>query len=315
MLRHVYRRSPRLLEDVLRALLDEDEIEIGPLFEQQVGATHSIPDAVISQAPLHIYFEAKRGDGLTDDQVERHLRSISEKDHPESSAFLIGLTINNASGEDAERWSHAALERGITFAATTYRDLLEALNVVCENDPDLREVLDDYQTFIGGESLLPDQHSKVVALLCGQSWRENIAHGAYFEPAHRNPKWTRAHFIGVYRQKQISHVGRLEAVVVCRQKENELILECEEFGSLTAEHICRIQKIIDAASYYPDFAADSHRYYLVDRFAATDVRKISSGGMMGHRYLNIAELAKVERVTEDATSEEVASLISGTAYE
>lgn len=315
MLMHVYRRSPRLLEDVLRALLDEDGIEIGPLFEQQVGATHSIPDAVISQAPLHIYFEAKRGDGLTDDQVERHLQSIYAKKHPENSAFLIGLTINNASAEDSDRWSQAALKLGITFTSTTYRDLLEVLSPVCANDPDLREVLDDFQTFIAGEGLLPDQHCKVVALLCGQSWRENIAHGAYFEPAHRSPKWTRAHFIGVYRQKQISHVGRLEAVAVCRKNANDLIIENEEFGSLTKEHMERIEKIIDAASYYPDFAAESHRYYVVDRFAPTDVRKISSGGMMGHRYLNIAELAKVERFRQDASSDEVASLLSGTVYE
>lgn len=34
MLRHVYHASPRLLEKVLQALLDEDEVEIGPRFEQ-----------------------------------------------------------------------------------------------------------------------------------------------------------------------------------------------------------------------------------------------------------------------------------------
>jgi hypothetical protein len=156
MLRHVYRTSPRLLEDVLQALLEEDEVEIGPRFEQQVGATYSIPDAVLSQKPLHIYVEAKHGDGLYDDQLERHMRSIAEKGHPENSAFLIGLTKNTTDEDEDERWKKQALEHGITFAATTYSELLEALSAACSDDPKLREVLEDYQTFIGGENLLPD---------------------------------------------------------------------------------------------------------------------------------------------------------------
>ncbi|SDY29573.1 PD-(D/E)XK nuclease family protein [Citreimonas salinaria] len=316
MLRHVYRSSPRLLEDVLQALLEEDEVEIGPRFEQQVGAVYSIPDAVISQKPLHVYVEAKRGDGLYDDQLKRHMRSIAEKKHPENSAFLIGLTTNSTDEDDDERWKKKALENGITFAATTYRELLEALEVACSDDPELRQIFDDYQTFIGGESLLPDQHRKLVAMLCGQSWRENIAHGAYFEPAQRNPKWTRAHFLGIYRLKRISHVGRLVAAAVCRKENGDLIVEAEEFGSLSAEHRDRIRAIIgEAEVYFRGFASAPHRYYLVDRFAETDVRKVSSGGMMGHRYLDIAELGQTDELQQDVSSQDVGALLRGATYD
>ncbi|MBA96184.1 hypothetical protein [Sulfitobacter sp.] len=316
MLKHVYRISPRLVEDVLQSLLDEDEVEIGPRFEQQVGEAYSIPDAVLSQKPLHIYVEAKRGDGLYDDQLGRHMRSISERGHPESSAFLIGITNNSTNVDDDERWKQRALEHGITFAATTYRELLEALDTACSDNPDLREILDDYQAFIGGENLLPDQHRKMVAMLCGQSWRENIEHGVYFEPAHRNPKWTRAHFLGVYRQKKISHVGRVVAAAICRKEDDNLIVEVEEFGALSTEHTSRIQNIIRTAeTYFKGFAADAHRYYLVDRFEETDVRKASPGGMMGHRYFDIAELAGLEDVEQNASSADVASKLAGTKYE
>lgn len=316
MLRHVYRTSPQLLQDVLQALLDEDEVEIGPRFEQQVGAAHSVPDAVLSQKPLHIYVEAKHGDGLYDAQLKRHIDSIAENGHPENSAFLIGLTCNNTDENENERWKKLALKYGITFAATTYRELLEALGVACSADPDLREVLDDYQSFIGGENLLPDQHRKLIAMLCGQSWRENIEFGAYFEPAHRNPKWTRAHFLGIYRQKCISHVGRLVTVAVCRDKDGELIVEAEEFGSLSIDQRKRIQKIIQAAeSYFKGFASTSHRYYLVDRFEKTDVRKTSPGGMMGHRYFDIAQLGEVDNLELDLSSSDAASILNGTMYE
>jgi len=297
-------------------LLEEDEVEIGPRFEQQVGAAYSIPDAVLSQKPLHVYVEAKHGDGLYDDQLDRHMRSIAEKRHPENSAFLIGLTRNGTDEDEDERWKKKALEYGITFAATTYRELLEALGAACANDPSLREVLDDYQTFIGGENLLPDQHRKLVAMLCGQSWRENIEHGAYFEPAHRNPKWTRAHFLGVYRLKRISHVGRLISAAICHEKDGELIVEAEEFGALSVEQRNRIKAIICAAeTYFKGFASDSHRYYLVDRFSETDVRKASSGGMMGHRYFDIAKLGGADTLRHDASSEDVATILNGATYE
>lgn len=316
MLRHVYRSSPRLLEDVLQALLEEDEVEIGPRFEQQVGAAYSIPDAVLSQKPLNIYVEAKHGDGLYDDQLERHMRSIADKGHPESSAFLIGLTKNATDKDEDERWKKQALEYGITFAATTYRELLEALGAACSVDTKLREVLDDYQTFIGGENLLPDQHRKLVAMLCGQSWRENIEYGAYFEPAHRNPKWTRAHFLGVYRLKRISHVGRLVAAAVCREKDGELIIEAEEFGLFSIEHRERVRAIIRAAEvYFKGFASESHRFYLVDQFADTDVRKTSPGGMMGHRYFDITELGGIKELGQDASSLDVATILQGVTYE
>lgn len=315
MLRHVYRTSPRLLEKVLQSLLEEDEVEIGPRFEQQVSAAHSIPDAALNQQPLHIYLEAKHGDGLYDEQLERHMESIAVKRHPENSAFLIGLTTNSTSEEQGERWKNRASKQGVIFATTTYRELLAALEVACAHDPDLQEIFEDYQTFIGGENLLPNQHHKLVAMLCGQSWRENIVNGVYFEPAHRNPKWARAHFLGVYRQKQISHVGRMVSVAVCRKNDGQLTVEAEEFGLLTEEHRDRINAIINEATYYPGFAAEPHRYYMVDSFAETKVRKISSGGMMGHRYFDILELSEAGQLQDGASSTDIADILNGMTFE
>ncbi len=314
MLRHVYRSSPRLLEDVLRSLLEDEDIEIGPRFEQQVGGTHSVPDAVLSQKPLHIYVEAKRGDWLTDDQMEGHVRSIIDMAHPKNSAFLITLTNNREDG--GRHWHSLAARAGIAIVATTYRDLVGALEKACASDTDLLEIFDDYRTFIGQENLLPDQYRKLVAVLCGQSWRENIKFGVYFEPAHRNPKWTQAHFLGVYHEKCISHVGRLEMAAVCLMRDGQLIVEAEEFGTLRSDHKDRIRNAMRASeSYFGGFSSDAHRYYIVERFVETEIRKLSSGGMMGHRYFDIARLAKNEQVAINLTSEEAATILKGKTFE
>ncbi len=315
MLRHVYRVAPRLLEGVLKALLNDEEVEIGPRFEQQVGAAHSVPDAVLSQKPLNLYVEAKHGDGLYDDQLERHIRSIAEEGHPSKSAFLIGLTSNSTNDDEEERWQKLALDRGITFASKTYSELLGALRSACSAHPELQEILDDYQSFIAGEGLLPNQHRTLVAMLCGRSWRENIKYGAYFEPAYRNPKWRQAHFLGVYRQKRISHIGRLVAAAICRKADGKLIVELEEFQSLSDDHKRRIDATMrDAEAYFTDFSAEAHRFYLVDTFVETDLRKESSGGMMGHRYFDIPELGEVDRLSQVASSEDVALMLSGKNY-
>jgi len=295
--------------------MDDEVVEIGPRFEQQVGATHSIPDAVLSQKPLHICIEAKHGNGLYDEQLERHMRSIKEAKHPEGSAFLIGLTTDSAGRDNNDLWKEKAYEYGITFVSTTYRDMLDSLNPICADYPDLKEIFDDYQTFIGGENLLPDQYRTLAAMLCGTSWRENIAHGVYFEPDYRNAKWKRAHFMGIYRQKCISHVGRIVAAAICRTKNGELIVESEELNSLSDEHRDRIRSIIDAATYYPNLGDENLRYYLVDNFAETDIRKTSSGGMMGHRYFDIEKLAGTEPLQQKASSDEIATRLMGAMYE
>lgn len=313
MLRHVYQASPRLLEAVLTGLLDDDEIAIGPRFDQQVGGAHSIPDALIVQNPLNLYIEAKRGDWLHDSQIEDHLKSIEAFAHPAGSAWLIGLTTSTAAAADAGRWENMARSRSIAFASATYSDLITSLERAIKDDPDLGVILDDYKSFIGAEGLLPDQHRKIVAMLCGTSWKENLGHGVYFEPASRNPKWAQARFLGIYRSKMVSHVGRIVASAICWRADGKLVVDLVEFGELSLEMQARIEAIIEAADYFADLGEVAHRYYIVDSFEEAGVRKISPGGMMGHRYFDIVELCGSEPAS-DASGRDAAALVAGRTF-
>lgn len=318
MLRHVYRVSPRLLEAVLQALpgegADVAAFEIGPRFEQQVRRAHSVPDAVLSQEPLNVYLEAKHGGELYDDQLDRHIASIAEQDHPLGSAVLVGVTRDEVAADALAGWQEKAQAHKVAFVAATYRSMLDALEGACAGERDLADILDDYRAFLGGEGLLPDRHRKLAAIPGGTSWRENVAHGAYFEPASRNSKSVQAAFLGTYHNKHVSHVGRIEAVAVCRVANGALHIDEEELGPLTEAHRTRIAAIVEAAIYYPGLGTEPIRYYLVDRFAETDLRKISSGGMRGLRYFDVAELAGVSDVPQDARAEDVAEMLRGTSY-
>ena len=319
MLRHVYQASPRLLERVVNSMLDGQAIELGPQFEQQVRGAHSVPDAVISQKPLHIYIETIHSDELGAAQIDKHMETIATKNHADDTAILIGLTAHALDEVTKDEWLKKANAKKIKFAAVTYGELVNILQDQCANDPALSDILEDYQAFIAGEGLLPTQYRTLVGLLCGQSWRENVDYGVYFEPAHRNPKWRQAEFLGVYHQKKISHIGRLATAAVCVQRDHELVVQTTEFGKLTDEHKDKIKAVIKAANaYYDGFAADPHRFYVVDNFVPTNLMKRSPGGMMGHRYFDIPGLVKKQKlddIPKEATAAYIADLLQGEGFE
>ena len=207
--------------------------------------------------------------------------------------------------------------KSISFAATTYTDLIATLETVCENHSDLVEILEDFKSFIGQQGLLPEQHRWLVAMLCGTSWRENIKFKTYFAPAHRNAKWINAKFLGIYRSKQISHIGRIEASAICRVVEGELKVDELEFndcqsGNLTGDQKDRIIKIVEASEkHFGKFAEEPHRFYLVDDFTETKVTKEWSGGMMGHRYFDLYEWDKTKAISPNTTGPKVSEIVRG----
>ncbi len=294
MLRHVYRSSSLRLQEALNALLGAD-VEVGPRFEQQRRGAHSIPDAVIEQAPFHLYVEAKLDSDLRPDQLQKHLRSIAETKPGEGAAFLLGLTRNRADERLVDEVETAAQALGVQFAVTTYAELLATLEEACAGDIQLKEILQDYRSFLAGADLLPDQHRRVVAFLCGTSWRENVATGVYYEPADRNAKWLQAHIIGVYAKKRVSHVGRIRKVAICKLAEATgrgagLEVVAEELGELDQEDRTAILTAIERGKdHFPGLADEPHRFYLVDRFVETELRKASPGGMMNFRYFDLAD--------------------------
>jgi hypothetical protein len=58
--RYFYQSSPFKIQRALTELVEND-LSIGLLFQQQVRGDLSVPDALITQQPLHIYVETKRG--------------------------------------------------------------------------------------------------------------------------------------------------------------------------------------------------------------------------------------------------------------
>jgi len=185
-----------------------------------------------------------------------------------------------------------AREHSVTVVPATFGELVTQVAELPVTDLGLRETLQEFADFVFAQGLVDRKEQFMVAMLTGTSWRDNLKYGVYYEPVDRNPKWQRAAFLGLYHDKQVSHVGRiLAAVPAMRDDKGEIVFEKPEMGSLDDTRQQAVRDVIKAAqAYYPGLGGSRHRYYVVDAFNQTEFHKTAPGGMMGHRYFDIENI-------------------------
>lgn len=265
--------------------------------------------------------ETKLGSAIDADQLQRHCRTIVDRLPGRKGSFLISLTSGQTGQAIPEDVAKMAREHGVTVVPVvpvTFGELVNQITQIAElpvTDIVLRETLQEFTDFIFAQGLVPREEQFMVATLTGTSWHENVQHCVYYEPIDRNAKWQRAAFLGLYHDKQVSHVGRIiTAVGVVRDDAGEIVFDNPELGNLSEEQRQAIFDVIAAAQkYYPDLEDEKHRYYVVDAFTPTDFRKTSPGGMMGHRYFDIEQVSG-KRLMSRARGCEAAQALSGHSF-
>jgi len=312
VLRHFYRVSPRKFENILSDLIeDSNELSIGPFFNQQERMKNSIPDAVIYQAPLSIYIEAKLGENIDREQFSRHLKSIQESRIQHSQSILLTLTTRSIDHGiiDELREKYA-----ITLASTTYKDVVDSLEKNCEEyELELNEILQDYRDFISDEGLLPTDI--LTAFPCGDTIKENKKHQIYFQPSYRRSK-KESKFIGLYKNKEISCIGKISTVVTGTKKEGgEFTVQEIERGEFSSKQRDRLNEAIkDCHQHYGAFAErEEHRYYLFEEMSETEFKKESKGGMLNLRNFDLSEYIKDYK--QEYSTEEVAKKLRELTWE
>ena len=308
ILRHFYRKSARKLEQVLSSFVDET-LDIGPVFGQQIKGSDSVPDAVISQKSFNIFFEVKAsGQGLRDNQIENHIKSIKNDYGPESQKILFALTQEQIPNDQADRLSDLAKGEGIIFRAITFEELLEALKQSCaSHETELQDILDDYERYIESVNLLPPGEF-MHAVAVGNSIKENIKFRLYYDPVDDNRIKLRpsSKFIGLYTKKCIRYVGRLNAVVAGDlNKKGKFEVKNVEFPASnyepTDKELKRITGAISTCHYYS--LQTGHRFHLFSEFEETEFYKRSKHGMQGARLFNLPSLFNEDKKKEYKTAE------------
>ncbi|MCZ2155498.1 MAG: hypothetical protein LC114_16615 [Bryobacterales bacterium] len=292
MLQHIYRTSPLLLQAVLNSLADV-ELPIGLTFEQQVRRKESVPDGLITQAPLEILVETKTGSSLDQDQVARHTRGFTGGDGQTkgfANRYLFGITKERIAGQERDTLREMAKQGGVVLICLTFSQIAEALKAKCaEYGRELMEIVSDYEAYLSEEGLLEEYGRWLPVFPCGTSIRENVAFGVYYEPASR-PTKVHYRFIGLYTQKRVAYVGEVLASLVVEWVEGEAVWKAEK-GEASEVNKSKIRALIDATPYY-ELDGANMRYYLVEAFREAGAEKISPGGIQGMRYLHLPGLIR-----------------------
>ena len=262
---------------------------------------------------MRIFIETKRGEELDADQIQRHIGSIATDSKVAQTNILIGLTKEPISQNDEQRFRSSASAHGIRFAAVTFSQVVDALRDQCkEFEPDLLAIVDDYDEYLGEAGLLDKRNQWLVVFPCGTSIAENARFNLYYEPPER-PCKRNYRFIGLYENKMVAYVGAVEAIVVV-DFDDGTMKKTYEAGHVTDDHLERIKTAVDATTYY-DLKHERHRYYLVDHFAPTTLKKESPGGMMNLRYLDISSIISSKYDPKKVYStDELAGLLAGHSF-
>lgn len=262
---------------------------------------------------MRIFVETKRGGELDSDQIWRHLEGIEHLGGTAHSDILIGLTREQIAATDRKQFTTQAATKGIIFVAVTFSQIVENLKAGCETfERELLSIVEDYETYLAEEGLLEKRNQTLVVFPCGTSIAENARFRLYYEPSSR-PSKRSYRFIGIYNQKSIAYIGEVSVIALASYEDDGVIFTAEA-GHLTEEHEKRIKDAVDSTPYY-DLKDDVHRFYLVDRFIPTQVRKTSPGGIMDLRYLDLANLIKGYSARKDYSADELAAALEGATWE
>lgn len=312
MFRHIYRHNPLRFEKFLKEIISDAQIDIGLVFSQQIREQSSIPDGYIRQTPLSIYIEAKADGELYLEQIQRHVDSVVKSNLPKGSAVIIGLAKKQPNEADIREFERVCNEVGIHYTTITYLELVALLNdkgIFPEHETDLQEIIEDYETFLRSDGMLPNPY-EMVAFPCGTSWDENIKYSIYYEQSSKSSK---AHvpFIGIYNNKKITHIAEILGTCICKPENGGLIFE-KEYGCVSQEDIDKIRDVISATNYY-DLNQGLERYYLLGDLYEVNIEKKSSGGIRGHRYFDLKELSGDKILPEDSI-EDISRKVSGSSF-
>ena len=312
VMRHFYQASPQKIEAVLSDLADDD-CSVGLVFEQQIKLPNSVLDARISQPPMDVFFETKRGSDLDQKQIEQHILSISRSVTHTSRKILFGLTKTPIDRDIKEQLKSKAKSHKIIFIAITFADIVRSLRSVCEeHETALRDILADYEEYLTEEGLLQIGDAMSV-VPCSASMTENVTHRFYFEPSTR-PSKSKYKFMGLYSEKCIKHLAGIHTVVSGVMQDGRFVVSKTEKGQLSDQQKNRIEAAIADYTYFGDFALDEHRYYLFKEIHETDIRKTTKGGIWGARVFNLSKWLDYNEPTKEYSVKEAAERLKGKEF-
>lgn len=293
LLKQIYEENPRFLDEVLVGITGgEGDSIIGVQFRQQQKHSGTIPDGVIKQQPFTLFVETKNFDWFHDDQLENHLDALD--DEYVGQKVLIALSKFEDGYDDrfdhVEKLCREKYDQRVVFSALSFEEFLEAVRV--EGLPKtLQDTIDELETYMDSQNLLPDWKHKLDVCNCADNIDEQYKHNVYICPATGGSySHKRCRYFGAYSDKHAQVVSEILGVVDLDSKDpEEANVRWNNSDALSDEEL--IEEAIDRKYASRPNRTENARVFVLGELYDTAFKKDSKGGMIGSkRYFDVEEL-------------------------
>ena len=245
----------------------------------------AVIDGFIAQDSFKIAVETKLTPEFDLLQLERHLQIFTREDH---RLLLLLAPAQPAITAELKAFCDRAQTRRISVLSTTFERIIEVMrSVLSANDEEMHALLADFEDFCDDSEhrLLPNDRFMMFTPPCGPSHIENDRLRLYYCPAERPLR--RAQYIGIYANKAVGAIGKIAKVLSCDIDFGSSQVTAHEGTSLTREEELRILEAAKLAEDHGWNVTTGHRFYLCDEWHPTSYRKVSAGGIMGSRMIDL----------------------------
>ena len=219
MLKILYQESPRKFEQVLNILTageEELDLTIGPIFNQQLKNSTSIPDLSIVQDSFAIYFETKLNDWFYNEQLIRHINGFNGN-QKYKILFLLSNFEKKGINKIIKNAKHDALKNDkIHIIEITFEELVASLENVF-NTENLQYLFEEFKEYLDRNSLFPKWKYMLDVVNCFGTKKE-IESNVYICPntggsySHQHAK-----YFGAYWGKKVNYLFEIDAVVIVNE--------------------------------------------------------------------------------------------------
>ena len=287
LLKMLYESNSDYFSEVVGGLIGYDVSDyVGVNFRQQEKRNSSVPDGLISQKSFSIYIETKNYDWFYDEQLEKHLESLSL----ETSGLKILLALGNFEGNIINRFDkikklcEEKYRNSIIFAAVTFEDFIQSFNIT-GLPKYLSDSVSELRSYLDEEQLLPSWQRWLDVINCAGQPDDVLKGNIYMCPA-KTGAYThgRCKYFGMYRQKRVEYVSDIEAVVDVEDATTATLL-WKNINQSTTKLLERAKDKVNELrpNEYPV------RIFLLGQLFETNFIKDSTGGMLGSKqYFDIS---------------------------
>jgi len=311
----LYNYSPLRFKEFINQLFEnEPEINVGLNIIQQTSKSKgkSIPDGFIAQESFSIIVETKLYKNYSEKQLLNHLKSFKK----EKTQVLLLLSPHHPKNDFSEVISEDILRFNkmnnlcVVYRSITFEEIIKAFNeVLLSNDFEMHDVIEDYADFCDEENLLPAGKYRLRVVPCGITLDSNLEFNMYYAPADRG--YRDFDYLGIYKSKKVQAIGKMQKIVnvdIAKGKFTKVM------GIVSDEEKKRIRNMIVMAQKNYNHCRDEEvvSFFLVDRFYITNLKKTTSGGLFGQKYLDLRDYNEDEKVW--GNTEKIAKVLRDKAW-